>query len=178
MADNPFLKYLKDAPAGGADPALGSPSTNPFLKYAGQSTDYRRMSLEQLDAEYKKQRAEMASPEQLSAIADAYAAKEWEAEQTPLGHAKGFVSQGLPSAAHLMARGVPVIGGALDEIRAGAISAAGGDYDQALEFQRARDRRIDKTMPIISGAGQIAGGLFSGGLALKALGWGGNVAQQ
>ena len=180
MAENPYLKYLKDMPldGGGPAPTPASPPTNPYAKYLNQATDYRRMTLEQLDAEYKKQRAAMASPEQLSAIADAYASKEWEAKQTPLGHAKGFIRQGLPSAAHLMARGVPILGGALDEIRAGAISAAGGDYDQALEFQRARDRHVDKNIPVISGVGQVAGGLFSGGLALKALGWGGNIAQQ
>lgn len=180
MSDNPYRKFVMPPSSGGdaQDAAASAAPRNPYARFVKTPSDYSRMTLEQLDAEYKKQRAARATPEQLRGIADAYASKEWETKQDPASLASGFVTQALPSAAHLMARGVPFVGGALDEARAGAISAAGGDYDQALEFQRARDRHIDNNIPLISGAGQLAGGLFSGGLAMKALGWGGNVAQQ
>jgi len=63
------------------------------------------------------------------------------------------------------------VGPFLDEITAGTQKAlqvatggaAGSDYDEALEYQRARDRAIDRDYPVASTFGKLTGG-FAGGI--------------
>lgn len=69
------------------------------------------------------------------------------------------------------ARGIPLIGGFLDEatagIQSGLHSLSGGrlgmPYDEALAFERARQRASDAANPAESAIGQIAAGVATGG---------------
>lgn len=173
MADNPYLQYLQGAQMGASPAGDTLAKKNPYAKFVKGPFDYSKMSLKELDTEYKRLRAGGATPDQLRSVADAYAGKEWENDtSTPYGAAKAFLGQALPSAAHTVARGVPIIGAGLDEARAKLIGAAGGDEEQALDFQRARDRRMDEQMPWLSFAGQMAGAIASGAPIAKAFGYG------
>jgi hypothetical protein len=60
-----------------------------------------------------------------------------------------------------LARGVPIIGGAMDEISAGLNTGFGylGDYDAALKQERDRDRGFDKENPLESLGLQVTGGV-------------------
>lgn len=60
-----------------------------------------------------------------------------------------------------LARGVPIVGGAMDEISAGLNTGFGylGDYDAALAHERETDRSYDTAHPYESTVLQIGGGL-------------------
>lgn len=61
-----------------------------------------------------------------------------------------------------VARGVPGIGGAMDEVASGLNTGFGnfGDYGRALEYERERDRQYDEQHPIASTIGQVTGGVM------------------
>ena len=72
-----------------------------------------------------------------------------------------------PGGAETALRGIPVVGGLVDEGRAGISAAAnwatggkmGQPYDEALAYERARHRRYDEENPVASTVGRLAGGL-------------------
>ena len=90
--------------------------------------------------------------------ADTYVAKE---------RKNGGVGMAIDNAVRTVARGT-FIGPALDEISAAtqsglyALGMGGAPYDEALAYQRARDRAVDQDYPVASVAGQIAGGVAGG----------------
>jgi hypothetical protein len=67
----------------------------------------------------------------------------------------------LDNKVRAFARGVPIIGGAMDEISAGLNTGFGylGDYDKALESERAKDKKFDSENPKMSTALQVGGGI-------------------
>lgn len=87
----------------------------------------------------------------------------------------GGIGQSIDNTVRTLARG-SIIGEGLDEISAAASSGLhsltggriGAPYEETLAYQRARDKYIDEQYPAASIAGRIAGGLASGGAALKA----------
>ena len=102
----------------------------------------------------------------MRAWADAYVAREAQ---------EGGAGLAVDNVLRTAARGT-FVGPFLDEATAAAqgglhtISGGylGSPYDEALAYQRARDRRVDKEYPVGSTVGQLASGLVSGGAALKA----------
>lgn len=136
--------------------AAPKPKPNPFW---GKPLDelkrtYRASSLVDAGGETRKQ------------IMDAYVQ----------GQAKegGFL-YALDDVGRQLAKGVPVIGGALDEISAGANSLlpealGGAPYEEGLEYQRARDRFREDQNPETSTAVQLAGGVGATLAGLRALG--------
>lgn len=83
-----------------------------------------------------------------------------------------------PGAAENVLRGIPIVGGAIDEISA-SLSAAGhtltngvigSPYDDALEYNRARYRKYDRENPGISFGQKLAGGVLSAPLGAAARG--------
>lgn len=132
---------------------------------------YAKMDLAGIQAEYRKARKAGADDKTLASIADAYVQKEQAERSTGLtgvvNAADNFVRD--------FARGVPIVGGALDEVNAGVSALTGGDYNQTLDYQRARDRYNDKTFGALSTGTQIAGGVASGIGAARMLGLGGPV---
>lgn len=84
-------------------------------------------------------------------------------------------SLGVDDGVRAIARGT-FVGPFLDEITAGTQGAlhavsggmAGAPYDEAVAYQRARDRSFDKENPVASFALQVGGGLAGGGAAIKA----------
>jgi len=80
------------------------------------------------------------------------------------------VMQGVDDRVRAIARGVPVIGGFMDEISAGLNTGFGmvGDYDAALNQERARDKQFDAANPWESTGLQIAGGLAGTTAGLRA----------
>lgn len=99
-------------------------------------------------------------PEQ-QAMMDAYVKRQ--AADSP-------VLTGVDNRLRSLARGVPILGSALDEINAagsgayGAVMGNGYDaaYEKRLDYERARDRKFDTSNPIESTALQIGGGVASG----------------
>ena len=81
----------------------------------------------------------------------------------------GGVGMAADNTVRTLARG-SFVGPALDEITAGTQKALqvvsggalGSDYDEALAYQRARDKAVDTDYPIASTVGQIAGGVAGG----------------
>lgn len=91
---------------------------------------------------------------------DAYVAKERE---------QGGVGMAADNTVRTLARG-SFVGPFLDEVTAAGQKAAqvltgglaGSDYDEALAYQRARDRAVDKDYPVASAVGQLTGGVAGG----------------
>lgn len=133
---------------------------------------YAEMDLAGIQAEYRKARKAGADDKTLASIADAYVQKEQAERSTGLtgvvNAADNFVRD--------FARGVPIVGGALDEVNAGVSALTGGDYNETLDYQRARDRYNDNTFGALSTGTQIAGGVASGVGVARMLGLGGVAA--
>lgn len=127
---------------------------------------FANMSLEDIQKRYQQGKASGAKPEDLAGIADAYVRKE---------QAQGGLGLAVDDTVRSLARGVPVVGGLIDEASAGVSALMGGDYDESLDYQRARDRFMDKEAPVLSTGLQVAGGVASGLGAAKAMGLGANA---
>jgi len=80
--------------------------------------------------------------------------------------------QAMDDRVRAVARGVPIIGGAMDEISAGLNTGFGfiGDYGAALEQERSRDRAYDEANPWESTGLQVMGGVGGTAAGLKASG--------
>jgi len=129
---------------------------------------YASQSLDQLKAAYRGQGGDK------DAIMDAYVKKE--AQQG------GFLNA-LDTFGRQAAKGVPVIGAALDEITAGVNSVlpeslGGAPYDETLAYQRARDRNFETQHPTASTVTQLAGGIGGTIAGARALGVGYGVGSQ
>lgn len=61
-----------------------------------------------------------------------------------------------------VARGVPIIGGAMDELSAGLNTGFGtwGDYGKALDAERSKDKAYDEANPKMSTTLQVGGGIL------------------
>lgn len=95
------------------------------------------------------------------AVSDAYVRKE--AKEGGFGLAlDDVIRQG--------AKGVPIVGGLLDEGNAALSSAFGGDYGEALDYNRARDRYRESVNPESSLAVQVAGGVAGTIAGARAIG--------
>ena len=118
-------------------------------------------SLSDLKSYYQQRQAGGGLPEELSGVADAYVNKEQE---------QGGFGLALDDTLRQVAKGAPIIGGSLDEMAAGMSSLMGGNYDEALDYQRARDRFVEKGAPVMSTGLQLAGGIGSALGGANALG--------
>lgn len=128
---------------------------------------YAKLPLEEIQKRYQQRKFVGSKPEELAGIADAYVRKE---------QAQGGFGLAVDDAVRSIARGVPILGGAIDEIGAAGSALMGGDYGEALDYQRARDRFMDKNAPVLSTGLQVAGGVASGLGAAKVLGLGATAA--
>lgn len=136
------------APAAQADP------------YAGKSTDDILKS-------YHAARMAGADDKTLARIADAYVSAEHNNASTI-----GKIGLAADEVARQLANGVPIIGGALDEGSAYLNTLGGGDYQENLDYQRARDRWAQRAAPVTTAALNVAGGVASGVAAAPLLGAG------
>jgi hypothetical protein len=120
---------------------------------------------EKVTGAYKELRGSQSAapeaPNPARVAADANAKKEWE---------QGGFGYDLVDATRQAAKGVPILGGLLDEGLASASSALGGDYEKSLEYQRARDRFREQLNPESSLALNLTGGIGSALLAAPAAG--------
>ena len=126
-------------------------------------TQTARNSLDQLKTLYQQRQRAGAKPEELSAIADQYVAKEQE---------QGGFGLALDDTMRTLARGTVGSGGILDEVSARTSERFGGNYDEALDYERARNRNVDKRFPMLSTGLQVAGGVGSTLAGMRALGMG------
>lgn len=133
-----------------------------------QPDPYAKMSLEDVKKQYRTSRATGADQGTLSRLSDAYVSKEQQ---------QGGFGLALDDTLRQVARGVPVIGGALDEASAALNTLGGGDYQENLDYQRARDRFMENKAPVLTTGLQVAGGVASGVGAARALGLGTGAAQ-
>ena len=124
---------------------------------------YANKSPEEIAKQYRQAKLLDAGDAVLGNLSDAYVRRE-EQTASPLGR----FGLGVDDAIRTAARGVPIIGGALDEANAGLSSLMGGNYSEALDYQRARDRRADKVPG--STAVQLAGGVAGTMAGMSALG--------
>lgn len=138
---------------------------------------YANLSTEEIKKRYQQRKFLGSKPEELAAIADAYVRREQEDASVD----KGYPGQSILNAADNFVRdfaaGAPIIGGSLDEINAAGSALMGGDYGEALDYQRARARFNEKQFGNLNTATQVAGGVASGLGAAKALGLGARAAQ-
>lgn len=144
--------WAKIQAGGGAAPSAPAPVD----RFAGKSLD-------DLKKYYQQRQFIGSKPEELSAIADAYVKKEQE---------QGGFGLALDDTLRQVAKGVPILGGSLDEIAAGASSLMGGNYNEALDYQRARDRFVEGNAPVMSTGLQVAGGIGGTLAGMKAIGMG------
>lgn len=88
----------------------------------------------------------------------------------------GGIGQTLDTAARTLARGT-LVGSFLDEANAAGSQALhsltggrlGAPYDEAVAYQRAKDRAADAAHPVLSTVGKIAGGVAGGFGAVRGL---------
>lgn len=78
-----------------------------------------------------------------------------------IGYSQPSVLRQVDDRVRALARGVPIVGGAMDEISAGLNTGFGylGDYDKALQYERGRDKQFDSAHPKESMALQVTGGI-------------------
>lgn len=131
---------------------------------------YADKSLDDIKQMYRQSSLVGADDKTRARISDAYVRKEYD-QSSELGKVGSNVSDVVRTAA----RGVPVLGGALDEISAGVNSVmpealGGASYGETLDYQRARDRAAD-AMPG-STAVQVGGGVAGTMAGARALGLG------
>ena len=89
--------------------------------------------------------------------------------------AAGGVAKGVDDTVRTIARGT-FLGSFADEANAATNAAlnavtggrVGAPYDETLAYQRAKDKALDASSPVLSTAGQVAGALAGGGAAMKA----------
>ncbi len=140
----------------GTDPAVMSKAASDYWAKNGKPANpFSGKSLSELKSTYRGSRLVDAGDDTRRKIMDAYV--EQEAKEGGFGFALDDVGRQL-------AKGVPVIGGVLDEASAGLNSLlpeslGGAPYDESLDYQRARDRYRETLNPETSGAVQIAGGI-------------------
>lgn len=150
----PWENYQQAAPQGGAPPPSG-----PWERYA-QNTEPEAML--DYDKPIEQLRGDIA---QLPEANKTKALKIWADKRVAKERAAGFDQH--PD----VARGIPVIGGLLDEatagIQAGLNSVSGGrvgaPYNEALAYERAREHQAEEANPAEAVVGQTAAGLTTGG---------------
>lgn len=145
------------------------------MKAEGPKPDpYANLSLEEIQKRYQQRKFVGSKPEELAGIADAYVRRE-QSDRAKAGGVTGVLNA-AENFTRDFARGVPIVGGALDEISAAGSAMMGGDYGEALDYQRARDRFNESQFGGLSTATQVGGGIASGVGAAKVLGLGGTGA--
>lgn len=103
------------------------------------------------------------------------ALKDWADHFVAKENAQGGVGMGVDNTVRTLARGT-FVGPFLDELSAGtaaaqhALGLGGAPYDEALAYQRARDRYVDEKHPVASTVGRLATGVAGGVGALRATG--------
>ena len=144
-------------PSGGAGrfaaPALAA---NPFDVFDAPQIDFNR-PVEAVRADIAKLEGP-ARDVALRAWADDFVSKESK---------QGGVGRTADNVVRTLARG-SFVGPVLDEITAltqagqNAIGLGGAPYDEAVAYQRARDRQVDEQNPLLSLAGKLVGGVAGG----------------
>lgn len=147
---------------------------------------YIGKSLEELGKMYRQARLVDAGDDVARKIADAYVRKEAE-EISPqaaysalekgdvlgaLTTAGRGIATGIDDVIRQGAKGVPVIGGLVDEANAATAELLGGNYDETLDYNRARDRYREAANPTVSTVNQLAGGIAGTVAGARALGLG------
>lgn len=133
---------------------------------AAPADPYSGKSLEELKRTYRGSKLVDTGDGTRRKIMDAYVAKQAQ---------EGGFMYALDDVGRQLAKGVPVIGGALDEANAAVASVlpealGGAPYEESLEYQRARDRFREAQNPESSAAVQLAGGIGGTLAGARALG--------
>lgn len=161
MAD----KWWEAAPLGSEEPQADD-SWWKDAPLAQASDPYDGKSLDDLKRLYV-QAGLVGGDDKLKAkIMDAYVAKEAR---------DGGFGLALDDVIRQTAKGIPILGGAMDEISAAANSVlpealGGAPYDMGLDYQRSRDRFRETQNPESSTAVQLAGGIAGTVAGARALG--------
>lgn len=140
---------------------------------------HKNLSLDDIRNKYRSAQKAGAGEADLAGLADAYVAKEQERARGDADYFGQSVVNAIGNVMRDVARGVgvPVLGGAADEANAYLSSLTGGDYQEALDYQRARDRFNDKHYGTLSTVTQLAGGVAGGGALMRSMGlFGGGAA--
>jgi hypothetical protein len=105
------------------------------------------------------------APDQVKKIVDA-------AKAAPPAAPEQSTMQTVDNRVRAVARGVPIIGGAMDEISAGLNTGFGfmGDYGAAVKQERDRDKAYDAENPWESTGLQVMGGIGGAATVAKGLG--------
>jgi hypothetical protein len=135
------------------------------LTFKKPADPFKGMGLPDIQAKYREARKAGADDKTLAGLADAYVRREQQ---------KGGFGLALDDTIRGFARGTLGIGEGLDEASAylNTLGGLAGDYQENLDYQRARDRYLDYNAPVFSTGLKVAGGVASGLAAAPRLGVG------
>ena len=135
------------------------------LTFKKPADPFKGMGLPDIQAKYREARKAGADDQTLAGLADAYVRREQQ---------KGGFGLALDDTIRGFARGTLGIGEGLDEASAylNTLGGLAGDYQENLDYQRARDRYLDNNAPVFSTGLKVAGGVASGLAAAPRLGVG------
>jgi hypothetical protein len=138
---------------------------------------FKGMGLSDIQAKYREARKAGADEQTLAGIADAYVNK----EQQRASNSEDYFGQGVLNAADNFVRDFAsgAFGG-IDETSAFLNSLnpiGGGDYQENLDYERARSRYNEKQFGALNTATQIGGGVAGAVAGARALGLGGTATQ-
>jgi hypothetical protein len=158
------INDLPDSAAGQEVPLDDLPDALPAQRTRPRNS-FQGMGLSDIQAAYQKARQAGADYQTLASIADAYVAREQQ---------EGGFGLALDDTIRGLARGTLGIGEGLDEASAYLNTLGGltGDYQENLDYQRARDRYLDNSAPVLSTGLKVAGGVASAIAAAPRLGIG------
>ena len=151
-----------------SDPITDGQGSAAHDPYAAFSDVVGGLDFDQPDDVVRAKIARLSGPERERALA------QWADRFVSRERKAGGIGLILDDTARTLARGT-FVGPYLDEFTAGTQKALqtvsggllGSDYDEALAYQRARDRSVDKEYPVASVVGQLAGGVAGGAAALR-----------
>jgi len=137
-------------------PTQAAPAADPYASFP----DVPRIDFGRPDAEVRAEIGRLTGPARKAALdmwADKFVARE---------RGAGGVGMAVDNTVRTLTRG-SFVGPFIDEANAATEKvlqtitggAIGSDYDEALAYQRARDRAVDRDYPVSSTVGKLAGGV-------------------
>lgn len=159
-ADGVIHEFPDGTPDTAIDKAMKEYAKTNVSEPAAPKNPFMGRPAAQLEKDYANHKL-MGNKDLLPMIADARAKAEMDAGGFPYA---------LGDSLRQYAKGVPIAGGLVDEGLAGAESLLGGNYDDALEAERARSRVRHEANPETALGMNLFGGVTSSLAAARALG--------
>lgn len=161
-ADGVIHEFPDGTPDTAIDKAMKEYAKTNVTEPVKPKNPFMGQSVEQLNKAYANHKF-MGNKDLLPLIADARAKAEMDAGGFPYA---------LGDSVRQFAKGIPIAGGLIDEGMAGASSLLGGNYEDTLEAERARDRARHEANPETALGMNLFGGVAGTVAAAPAVGMG------